>query len=76
MRLKKIVILFNFYLATYSQKIENEYGDVENAYGENGWKYVEWCSDLVNSFEVGVPWIMCKQDNAPFPIVLSIYPLS
>ncbi|KAJ6421070.1 hypothetical protein OIU84_028446 [Salix udensis] len=27
-------------------QIENEYGDVENAYGENGWKYVEWCSDL------------------------------
>ncbi|KAJ6683783.1 hypothetical protein OIU85_007475 [Salix viminalis] len=49
-------------------QIENEYGDVENAYGENGWKYVEWCSDLVKSFEVGVPWIMCKQDNAPFPI--------
>ncbi|KAJ6370065.1 hypothetical protein OIU76_028354 [Salix suchowensis] len=49
-------------------QIENEYGDVENAYGENGWKYVEWCSDLVESFEVGVPWIMCKQDNAPFPI--------
>ncbi|KAJ6290203.1 hypothetical protein OIU78_026006 [Salix suchowensis] len=50
-------------------QIENEYGDVENAYGENGWKYVEWCSDLVESFEVGVPWIMCKQDNAPFPII-------
>ncbi|KAJ6691375.1 BETA-GALACTOSIDASE [Salix koriyanagi] len=61
-------MLFIFYLVAYSQKIENEYGDVENAYGENGWKYVEWCSDLVESFEVGVPWIMCKQDNAPFPI--------
>lgn len=54
-------MLFIFYLVAYSQKIENEYGDVENAYGENGWKYVEWCSDLVKSFEVGVPWIINVQ---------------
>lgn len=45
-------------------------------YGEDGKKYVQWCADLAQSFHIGVPWIMCQQDDAPqpmvhFPILLS-----
>ncbi|CAK7328307.1 unnamed protein product [Dovyalis caffra] len=50
-------------------QIENEYGDVENAYGEGGKKYVKWCADLAQSFQIGIPWIMCKQRDTPSPLI-------
>ncbi|WCJ32211.1 Beta-galactosidase [Euphorbia peplus] len=50
-------------------QIENEYGNVEWAYGDGGWEYVKWCANMADSFKVGVPWIMCQQDNAPAPMV-------
>lgn len=54
------------------QQIENEYGNVESAYGEAGKRYVKWVVQLAKSLNIGVPWIMCQQDDAPLPIV-SIY---
>ncbi|KAJ8899759.1 hypothetical protein K2173_019459 [Erythroxylum novogranatense] len=46
-------------------QIENEYGNVEWAYKDDGWKYVEWCANLAKGYKLDVPWIMCQQDNAP-----------
>lgn len=43
-------------------QIENEYGNVEYAYGDRGSKYVQWLSALTRSIDVGnIPWIMCQQ---------------
>ncbi|KAK1301411.1 Beta-galactosidase 7 [Acorus calamus] len=36
-------------------QIENEYGDVEGPYGDAGKRYVQWCANLAESFNIGVP---------------------
>lgn len=50
-------------------QIENEYGDVITNYGEDGNAYIKWCAQMALAQNVGVPWIMCKQNNAPSPII-------
>ncbi|OMO93429.1 hypothetical protein COLO4_16860 [Corchorus olitorius] len=49
-------------------QIENEYGIVESSYGEAGKAYLKWCAQMAVAQNIGVPWIMCKQDDAPQPI--------
>ena len=39
-------------------QIENEYGDIMGAFGEDGLKYLDWCTNL--SLDIGVPWLMCQ----------------
>ncbi|KAK7315626.1 hypothetical protein VNO77_34192 [Canavalia gladiata] len=46
-------------------QIENEYGNVMGPYGENGKEYIQWCAQLAESYKVGVPWVMCQQNDAP-----------
>ncbi|KAM5586287.1 hypothetical protein ABKV19_005276, partial [Rosa sericea] len=46
-------------------QIENEYGNVMRSYGDEGKKYIQWCADLAESYQIGVPWIMCQQEDAP-----------
>ncbi|RWR75735.1 beta-galactosidase 15-like protein [Cinnamomum micranthum f. kanehirae] len=50
-------------------QIENEYGNVEGAYGEAGKRYIKWVVQLAKSLNIGVPWIMCQQGDAPLPII-------
>ncbi|KAJ8899934.1 hypothetical protein K2173_019639 [Erythroxylum novogranatense] len=50
-------------------QIENEYGNVEWAYGSDGYDYIKWCANLAQGYKVGIPWIMCQQDNAPPPMI-------
>ncbi|KAG9445675.1 hypothetical protein H6P81_011803 [Aristolochia fimbriata] len=50
-------------------QIENEYGNVQNYYGEAGRRYIEWCASMAESLDVGVPWIMCQQADAPAPMI-------
>ncbi|KAG8647141.1 beta-galactosidase 7 [Manihot esculenta] len=50
-------------------QIENEYGNVQWAYGDDGKKYRDWCAQIAEDFRIGVPWIMCQQDDAPSPIL-------
>ncbi|KAL3754060.1 hypothetical protein ACJRO7_001323 [Eucalyptus globulus] len=50
-------------------QIENEYGNVEWAYGNNGKSYINWCAQLAESYGVQVPWIMCQQSDAPSPMI-------
>ncbi|KAF7810783.1 beta-galactosidase 13-like [Senna tora] len=50
-------------------QIENEYNHVQRAYRERGDTYVQWAANLAVSFDAGVPWIMCKQTDAPDPVI-------
>ncbi|EPS74283.1 beta-galactosidase, partial [Genlisea aurea] len=46
-------------------QIENEYNNVQLAYREKGKEYVKWAANLAVSLYSGVPWLMCKQYDAP-----------
>nr|GMC54665.1 beta-galactosidase 15-like [Ipomoea batatas] len=50
-------------------QIENEYGNINGPYGDDGKEYINWCAKLANSFGIGVPWIMCQQHDAPDPML-------
>lgn len=39
------------------------------AYGAAGKAYVDWCANMAASLDIGVPWIMCQQSDAPQPMV-------
>lgn len=55
-----------------AKQIENEYGMVGRAFRQEGKSYVKWAAKLAVELETGVPWVMCKQDDAPDPVV-SLY---
>ncbi|MFS7991301.1 putative beta-galactosidase [Helianthus anomalus] len=50
-------------------QIENEYGPVEWDIGAPGKAYTKWAAQMANGLKTGVPWIMCKQEDAPDPMV-------
>ncbi|GAB2269227.1 Beta-galactosidase 1 [Dionaea muscipula] len=50
-------------------QIENEYGPVEYETGAPGQAYTNWAAELAVGLQTGVPWVMCKQDDAPDPII-------
>ncbi|KAG7587369.1 Glycoside hydrolase superfamily [Arabidopsis thaliana x Arabidopsis arenosa] len=50
-------------------QIENEYGMVARAFRQDGKSYVKWAAKLAVELDTGVPWVMCKQDDAPDPLV-------
>ncbi|XP_057443575.1 beta-galactosidase 15-like [Lotus japonicus] len=50
-------------------QIENEYGDIMWKYGDAGKAYVKWCAQMALAQNIGVPWIMCQQRDAPQPII-------
>ncbi|MED6124886.1 beta-galactosidase [Stylosanthes scabra] len=53
-------------------QIENEYNQVQRAYrhnGNEGLKYVKWAAQMAVDTHIGVPWIMCKQKDAPDPVI-------
>ncbi|KAJ9564503.1 hypothetical protein OSB04_000469 [Centaurea solstitialis] len=50
-------------------QIENEYGSVGKAYGGTGHTYMTWAAKMAVGLDTGVPWVMCKQDDAPDPII-------
>ena len=52
-------------------QIENEYGPVEWEIGAPGKAYTKWVAQMALGLSTGVPWIMCKQEDAPSPIVCS-----
>ncbi|CAN6341933.1 unnamed protein product [Urochloa humidicola] len=52
-------------------QIENEYQMVEPAFGSSGPRYVRWAASMAVSLQTGVPWMMCKQDTAPDPVINS-----
>ncbi|KAK1309283.1 Beta-galactosidase 15 [Acorus calamus] len=50
-------------------QIENEYGNIDGPYGDAGKRYIQWCANLAESFNAGVPWVMCQQNDAPQPMI-------
>lgn len=54
-------------------QIENEYQNIEAAFHEKGAAYVRWAAKMAVDLGTGVPWVMCKQTDAPDPVVGPIY---
>ncbi|KAJ4747788.1 Beta-galactosidase [Rhynchospora pubera] len=50
-------------------QIENEYGDIEKVYGDGGKPYAMWAASMALSQDIGVPWIMCQQYDAPDNVI-------
>lgn len=50
-------------------QIENEYGNVESSFGQKGKDYVKWAARMALGLEAGVPWVMCRQADAPETII-------
>lgn len=50
-------------------QIENEYGPESRAYGAAGHAYVNWAAKMAVGLDTGVPWVMCKEDDAPDPVI-------
>ncbi|GFP89048.1 beta-galactosidase 14 [Phtheirospermum japonicum] len=50
-------------------QIENEYNNVQLAYKEAGKDYVRWAADMAVGLYNGVPWVMCKQKDAPQTVI-------
>ncbi|KAI3643618.1 hypothetical protein MP228_013173 [Amoeboaphelidium protococcarum] len=46
-------------------QVENEYGMVENEYGADGSKYINWIADYALNMKTELPWIVCQQNNIP-----------
>ncbi|XP_009631007.1 beta-galactosidase 13-like [Nicotiana tomentosiformis] len=50
-------------------QIENEYNNVQLAYREDGKKYIKWAAEMATGLYNGVPWVMCKQKDAPPQVI-------
>lgn len=50
-------------------QIENEYGNIMSHYGDAGKAYIKWCAQMAQTQNIGVPWIMCQQSDAPQPMI-------
>lgn len=42
---------------------------MENELGAPGKAYTNWAAKMALGLSTGVPWVMCKQDDAPDPVV-------
>ncbi|KAF7127826.1 hypothetical protein RHSIM_Rhsim11G0181100 [Rhododendron simsii] len=47
-------------------QIENEYGPQSTNAGR---AYMRWAVEMAVELGTGVPWVMCKQDDAPDPVI-------
>lgn len=50
-------------------QIENEYENLEANFEEQGRMYARWAANMAVGLDTGVPWVMCKQKDAPDPVV-------
>ncbi|GJR29589.1 beta-galactosidase 16 [Tanacetum coccineum] len=50
-------------------QIENEYQNIEAAFHEDGPRYVNWSAQMAVGQNTGEPWMMCKQQTAPDPVI-------
>ncbi|KAK7363329.1 hypothetical protein VNO77_05468 [Canavalia gladiata] len=53
--------------------IENEYGNIMSDYGDAGKAYINWCATMADSLHIGVPWVMCQQNDAPLPMLIVLH---
>ncbi|XP_034674934.1 beta-galactosidase 5-like [Vitis riparia] len=50
-------------------QIENEYGPESRELGAAGHAYINWAAKMAVGLDTGVPWVMCKEDDAPDPVI-------
>ncbi|AQK59754.1 beta-galactosidase 4 [Zea mays] len=50
-------------------QVENEFGPMESVVGSGGKPYAHWAAQMAVGTNAGVPWVMCKQDDAPDPVI-------
>ncbi|KAK7251323.1 hypothetical protein RIF29_34404 [Crotalaria pallida] len=52
-------------------QIENEYGNVMGDFKDpvKTSAYIKWCAQMAVAQNIGVPWIMCQQSDAPQPMI-------
>ncbi|CAL5377126.1 unnamed protein product [Camellia sinensis] len=50
-------------------QIENEYGPESKAFGGAGYAYMSWAAKMAVELGTGVPWVMCREDDAPDPVI-------
>lgn len=50
-------------------QIENEYNNVQLAYRDQGKKYVNWAANMAVNLYDKIPWVMCKQKDAPQSVI-------
>uniref|UniRef100_A0A6M2ELT5 Beta-galactosidase n=1 Tax=Populus davidiana TaxID=266767 RepID=A0A6M2ELT5_9ROSI len=50
-------------------QIENEYGNIEHSFGQGGKEYMKWAAGMALALDTRVPWVMCKQTDAPENII-------
>ncbi|KAM5584077.1 beta-galactosidase 8 [Rosa sericea] len=50
-------------------QIENEYGNIDKAYGPAAKTYIKWAANMAVSLDTGVPWVMCQQADAPSSVI-------
>lgn len=61
--------MLNHFICFLSVQIENEYGPESKEFGPAGQSYVNWAAQMAIGLGTGVPWVMCKEDDAPDPVV-------
>ncbi|KAL6558574.1 Beta-galactosidase 3 [Orobanche minor] len=52
---------------------QNGYGLLSLKLGNPGYQYMTWAANMVVALDTGVPWAMCKEDDAPDPVVYRIW---
>ncbi|GAA0153644.1 galactosidase [Lithospermum erythrorhizon] len=50
-------------------QIENEYGNQVKEGGQPAYNYMTWAAKMAVETDTGVPWVMCKEDDAPDPMI-------
>ncbi|OAY82569.1 beta-galactosidase-like [Ananas comosus] len=50
-------------------QVENEFGPMESVGGAAAKSYANWAAKMAVGLNTGVPWVMCKQDDAPDPVI-------
>ncbi|KAK4763055.1 hypothetical protein SAY86_008823 [Trapa natans] len=50
-------------------QIENEYGTQSKLLGDAGHNYMTWAANMAVKLGTGVPWVMCKEEDAPDPVI-------
>ncbi|MED6118383.1 Beta-galactosidase 3 [Stylosanthes scabra] len=50
-------------------QIENEYGPERRGMGPPGHAYINWAAKMAVGLGTGVPWLMCKETDAPDPVI-------
>nr|POE58727.1 beta-galactosidase 5 [Quercus suber] len=53
-------------------QIENEFQPVSKVIGTAGHAYMTWAAKMAVGMGTGVPWVMCKEDDVPDPVVMKI----